>query len=70
MKIIGHNIRKYRTINNMSIEKLSKLINLSPEYLKKIENQKIDISISINSLYKISIILKVPFNKFLEYNND
>ncbi len=75
IKIIGHNIKKYRehyskTKEIMTIEQLSKLTNLSANHIANLEKQNTNISISINTLYKISIVLNVPLNKFLEKDND
>lgn len=75
IKIIGHNIKKYRELYSktkeiMTIEQLSKLTNLSANHIANLEKQNTNISISINALYKISIVLNVPLNKFLEKDND
>ena len=75
IKIIGHNIKKYRELYSktkeiMTIKQLSKLTNLSANHITNLEKQNTNISISINTLYKISIVLNVPLNKFLEKDND
>ena len=75
IRIIGLNIKKYRLLyskNNkqMTIEKLSKLTNLSPNYISNLENQNTNTKITITTLYKIASILDVPINNFLEKDND
>lgn len=75
IKIIGYNIKKYRQIysqtkEKMTIEKLSKLTNLSPNHIINLENQNTNSKVSIITLYKIASVLDVPFNKFLEQDND
>lgn len=73
IKIIGLNIKKYRLLYNknnkkLTIEKLSKLTNLSITYIYNLENQNITTTISINNLYKIATVLEVPISKFFENN--
>lgn len=73
IKIIGLNIKKYRLLYNknnkkLTIEKLSKLTNLSITYIYNLENQNTTTTISINNLYKIATVLEVPISKFFEKN--
>lgn len=73
IKIIGLNIKKYRLLYNknnkkLTIEKLSKLTNLSITYIYNLENQNTTTTISINNLYKIATVLEVPISKFFENN--
>ncbi len=75
-KIIGTNIKKYRNQysknNNVKLtqEKLAELINVSVSLISNIESNKSSQGISITNLYKISIVLNTPINKFFEVNND
>ncbi len=39
-QIIGNNIKKYRELNDLTLEKLSEKINISYQNLSKIENGK------------------------------
>ena len=66
---IAYNIRKYRKQNNISKEMLSKLTKIPLNVLNEIEDNTINREITIDEIYKISIILKTPVNKLLE-NND
>ena len=75
IKIIGYNIKKYRIIYSknkeiMTIKKLSKLTNISEKDIFNLENQNSNSNISINNLYKISTVLGIPINNFLEINDD
>lgn len=75
IKIIGLNIKKYRKKysnkkEKMTIEKLSKLTNISPNNIHNLENQNTNTTISINNLYKIASVLDVPLNKLLEQDYD
>lgn len=74
-KIIGKNIKKYRRntfINGKKVtqEKLAELINVSVSLISNLESNKCKTGISINNLYKISIVLDTPISKFLEDNNE
>lgn len=63
---IAYNIRKYRKQNNISKEMLSKLTKIPLNVLNEIEDNTINREITIDEVYKISIILKTPVNKLLE----
>lgn len=74
-KIIGKNIKKYRskTILNgkkLTQEKLAELINVSVFLISNLESNKCKTGISINNLYKISIVLNTPISKFMEDNDE
>ncbi len=70
--IVGKNIKKYRLLYNINNdcnitqEKLAELINVSVSTIGSLESPKINRGISINNLYKISIVLDTPINKFFE----
>lgn len=69
--IIGNNIKKYRKLYNkthkpLTQEQLAELINVSVSLISSLESQKTNKGISINNLYKISIVLETPINKFFE----
>lgn len=69
--IIGQNIKKYRNEYNkkygkMTQELLAEKLNTSVSFISKLESKRTYQSISIPTLYKISIILKIPINKLIE----
>lgn len=69
--IIGQNIKKYRNEYNkkygkMTQELLAEKLNTSVSFISKLESKKTYQSISIPTLYKISIILKIPIDKLIE----
>ena len=74
--IIGINIKKYRKdynkLHNTNItqERLAELINVSVSLISSLESNKNNKGISISNLYKISIVLDVPINKFFEVNDE
>ena len=70
--IIGKNVKKYRKLYNkmygkMTQEDLAEIINVSVSLISNLESSR---GISINNLYKISIVLRVPISKFFEDDND
>ena len=70
--IVGKNIKKYRLLYNINNdcnitqEKLAELINVSVSTIGSLKKKKINRGISINNLYKISMVLDTPINKFFE----
>lgn len=69
-KIIGKNIKKYRLIKKRNINKLSKLTKIPISIIESIENYTIEREITIDELYKISVVLEIPINKLLENIDD
>lgn len=74
-KIIGKNIKKYRKKTfidgkRLTQEKLAELINVSVSLISSLESNKSKKGISINNLYKISIVLNTPISKFMEDNDE
>ena len=73
--IVGKNIKKYRQRYNeiygkLTQEDLAELINVSVSLISNLESSKSSKGIGITNLYKISIILKTPINKFFEEIDD
>lgn len=73
--IVGQNIKKYRKLYNenygkMTQEMLAEKINTSVSFISRLESKKIAQSISISTLYKISIALKTPINEFIKGDNN
>lgn len=69
--IIGQNIKKYRNEYNkkygkMTQELLAEKLNTSVSFISKLESKRTCQSISIPTIYKISIILKIPIDKMIE----
>jgi len=56
---IRKNIRKYRKQRKMTTEKLAELVDLSHDFIRQIESEKIANSFSVDTLYRISVVLDV-----------
>lgn len=66
IETIALNIRKYRKIAGITQEQLAVDIGISYDYIRRIESQKGKEGISLKTLYKISIVLNTPMDKFFE----
>ena len=56
-KFIPENLARIRTLRGYTARRLSLLLNKNPSYINNIENGKV--SISLESIHKLSIILKI-----------
>ena len=67
-KIIGKSIKKYRKLNKNKLtqKELAEKVGVCTSLIGSLESNKINQGISIYNLYKISKILNVPINNFLE----
>ncbi len=62
---LGKNIKNYREIKNFSQEQLAEIVNLSREYIARVENGKK--YISLRKLFLITDTLEVPFKKLTDF---
>ena len=67
---ISKNIKKYRKLSGITQEQLAVDINKSYDFIRRLEYKKGEIGCSIETLYRISIVLNSPIGKFFEENND
>ena len=62
---LGQNIAKYRKEKQFSQEKLAEIVDLSREYITRVENgQK---NISLKKLFAIADALNIGFNKLTDF---
>lgn len=66
MKRISINIRKYRKLSGITQEKLAVDVGRSYDFIRRLEYKKGAVGCSIDTLYKISIVLGVTMDKFFE----
>lgn len=64
--IISKNVRKYRKLVGITQEQLAIDIGISADYIRRFETQGGRESISLKTLYKISVVLDTPIGKFFE----
>ena len=66
MEIVSKNVRKYRKKDGITQEQLAVDIGMSYDYYRRFESQLGKEGISFWSLYKISVVLNVSLDKFVE----
>ena len=63
---IRKNIRKYRKEKGITSAELAEMVNLSHDFIRQIQSDKAGYNFSVETLYKISVALDVPLDKFIE----
>lgn len=63
---IAKNIKKYRKLANMTQAVLAEMINVSHEFIRRIESPKGVKSFSLDTIWKISLALNVSISKIME----
>jgi len=61
---ISKNIKKYRLEANITQEQLAVDVGLSYDFIRRLEFKKGKIGCSIDTLYKISVVLNTRIDKF------
>jgi len=65
-KIIRHNIKKYRLLKNMTQAELAEKADLTHDYIRQIESDKVANTFSVQTLYDISIALGIEVKLLFE----
>lgn len=65
-KIISKNIKKYRLLAGITQEQLAIDVGLSYDFIRRLEFKNGSVGCSINTLYKISVVLNTRIDKFFE----
>ncbi len=65
-KRISLNIKKYRLLNGITQEQLALDIGKSYDFTRRLEFKKGAVGCSIDTLYKISVVLNTRIDKFFE----
>ena len=65
MAKISNNIKKYRLLAGITQEQLAVDVGKSYDFIRRLEYKKGQIGCSIDTLYKISVVLGVTMEKFL-----
>ena len=63
---IRKNIKKYRNERGLTSAKLAELTDLSHEFIRQIESEKIAYNFSVETFYKISVILDVRLDDLIK----
>lgn len=67
---IRRNIKKYRKLKGLTSEELSEMVDLSHEFIRQIESEKVAFNFSVDTLYKISVALDVKIDTLIQKEND
>lgn len=67
-KVIRKNIKKYRKLKNMTQAELAEKADLSHDYIRQIESERIANTFSVQTIYDISVALDVSIE--LLFKND
>ena len=63
---ISENIKKYRKIAGITQEQLAVDVGRSYDFIRRLEYKKGAVGCSIETLYKISVVLGLTMDKFFE----
>lgn len=66
MMVISDNIRKYRKEAGITQEQLAVDIGRSYDFVRRLEFKKGDIGCSLETIYRISVVLNQPLYKFFK----
>lgn len=65
---IRKNIKKYRKERGLTSAQLAEMVDLSHDFIKQIESEKVGYNFSVETFYKISVALEVSLDKLIEKN--
>lgn len=65
---IAFNIKKYRKEAGLTQAELAEKVNVSHEFIRRIESEKGRKTFSVDTIYKISIALNIDVGKLFEIN--
>ncbi len=63
---IRQNIRKYRKEKGLTSAQLAEMVDLSHDFIRQIESEKVGYNFSVETFYKISVALDVSLDKLAE----
>ena len=65
---IRKNIKKYRKERGLTSAQLAEMVDLSHDFIRQIESEKVGYNFSVETFYKISVALEVSLDKLNEKN--
>ena len=63
---IRKNIKKYRKEKKMTAAELAEIVDLSHDFIRQIESEKVGYNFSVETFYKISVALGVSLDALIE----
>ena len=65
---IRKNIKKYRKERGLTSAQLAEMVDLSHDFIRQIESEKVGYNFSVETFYKISVAFEVSLDKLIEKN--
>ena len=62
---IRRNIKKYRKEKGLTSAQLAEMVDLSHDFIRQIESEKVGYNFSVETFYKISVALEVGLDKLI-----
>ncbi len=69
-KNVSYNVKKYRKLKGITQEQLALYTDRSFEFVRRIESDKGKRGFSVDTLYRIAVVLGVTVNDLLEDNEN
>ena len=63
---IRRNIKKYRKERGLTSAQLAEMVDLSHDFIRQIESEKVGYNFSVETFYKISVALGVELDKLIK----
>lgn len=63
---IRRNIKKYRKEKGLTSAQLAEMVDLSHDFIRQIESEKVGYNFSVETFYKISVALSISLDKMIE----
>lgn len=63
---IRRNIKKYRKERVLTSAQLAEMVDLSHDFIRQIESEKVGYNFSVETFYKISVALGVELDKLIK----
>lgn len=63
---IRRNIKKYRKEKGLTSAQLAEMVDLSHDFIRQIESEKVGYNFSVETFYKISVALGIGLDKLIE----
>ena len=65
---IRKNIRKYRKEKKITSAQLAEAVELSHDFIRQIQSDKVAYNFSVDTLYRISVVLNVSLDDLIKKN--
>ena len=63
---IRRNIKKYRKEKGLTSAQLAEMVDLSHDFIRQIESEKVGNNFSVDTFYRIAVALDIGLDKLIE----